>query len=131
MGVIFIFSSDSSSAHHSSGLFGPLIRFFFPNISPEAFDQIHTFVRKCGHFSEYGLLGLLYNFALTFSAPHWSRAKVFRIALMLSAFYAGTDEFHQLFVPTRTAMVSDVLIDTLGAATALLLLHLFKPKNGI
>ena len=28
--------------------------------------------------------------------------------------YAATDEFHQLFVPGRAGMVTDVLIDSIG-----------------
>ena len=34
---------------------------------------------------------------------------------------AATDEFHQLFVPGRGARVTDVLIDSLGAAAGILL----------
>ena len=30
--------------------------------------------------------------------------------------YAATDEFHQIFVPTRTPAVTDVMIDTCGGA---------------
>ena len=33
--------------------------------------------------------------------------------------YAATDEFHQIFVPTRTPAVHDVVIDTLGGAAGL------------
>jgi VanZ family protein len=33
-----------------------------------------------------------------------------------------SDELHQRFVPERTAAFSDVLIDTLGAATAQVLI---------
>jgi len=36
--------------------------------------------------------------------------------------YAASDEFHQLFVPSREASVLDVLIDTAGAVFALLLI---------
>ncbi len=35
-------------------------------------------------------------------------------AALLSAVYAFTDEFHQSFVPTRTASFLDVGIDTAG-----------------
>jgi len=38
--------------------------------------------------------------------------------------YASTDEFHQMFVPTRTPMVSDVFIDTSGAIIGMILLWL-------
>jgi VanZ family protein len=40
-------------------------------------------------------------------------------ALVLSAAYATTDEFHQSFVPTRTASVRDVMIDTSGSLLSL------------
>ena len=42
-----------------------------------------------------------------------------RLALLLVALYAATDEFHQLFVPSREAAVHDVLLDTLGGAIGL------------
>ena len=38
----------------------------------------------------------------------------------LFSLYAASDEFHQMFVPTRTAHVTDVLIDTAGGAAGLL-----------
>ena len=41
--------------------------------------------------------------------------------------YAASDEFHQSFVPTRTPLVSDVLIDTAGGAIGLLALWLIRP----
>ena len=34
--------------------------------------------------------------------------------------YAATDEFHQLFVPGRAGLPTDVLIDATGAALGLL-----------
>jgi VanZ family protein len=46
------------------------------------------------------------------------------LALAIVFAYAAGDELHQVFVPSRTAQVSDVLIDTSGGAAALLLLWL-------
>jgi VanZ family protein len=45
-----------------------------------------------------------------------------RLALLLVALYAASDEFHQLFVSSRDAAVHDVLIDTAGGAASLLAL---------
>lgn len=42
------------------------------------------------------------------------------IAFIISALYAASDEFHQLFVPGRAGRVSDVLIDSLGALLGVL-----------
>ena len=36
------------------------------------------------------------------------------VAISIAVSYAATDEFHQMFVPGRSAEVSDVLADTVG-----------------
>jgi hypothetical protein len=41
-----------------------------------------------------------------------------RFTLLIVFLYAATDEFHQSFVPTRTPLVSDVFIDTVGGAAS-------------
>lgn len=76
-------------------------------------------VRKLAHFSIYALGGILFfAFYRTFSLE--TRQRV--IYAMLSAMlYAGTDEFHQLFVHGRSAEVRDVWLDTLGAMTGIVL----------
>jgi len=45
-----------------------------------------------------------------------------RMAFLLVALYAASDEFHQLFVPSRQALAIDVMIDTTGGIVGLLLL---------
>ena len=45
-------------------------------------------------------------------------AKQTWIAILLAAIYAGSDEFHQIFVPSRGPAVADVLLDTAGAIAA-------------
>jgi VanZ family protein len=45
--------------------------------------------------------------------------------------FAASDEFHQMFVPTRTARVSDVFIDLAGGALGLLALWLVQPRKKI
>lgn len=36
------------------------------------------------------------------------------VAMSIAVGYAATDEFHQMFVPGRSAQMSDLLADTLG-----------------
>ena len=44
------------------------------------------------------------------------------IPWLITAGYAATDEFHQLFVPGRSGQVSDVILDSAGAATGVLIM---------
>jgi VanZ family protein len=62
------------------------------------------------HFVEYAVLGALVTFAVGLK---WSRAPLF--AVVFSAAYAVTDEFHQSFVPGRVPDPMDLLVDIAGA----------------
>ncbi|MBQ3466792.1 MAG: VanZ family protein, partial [Oscillospiraceae bacterium] len=46
--------------------------------------------------------------------PGQRRWPAFLTGLLFCFLYACSDEFHQLFVPGRAGMFSDVLIDTVG-----------------
>ena len=122
MVVIFTGSSDSKSYQHSSLLVEPFLHWLFPNLSQAHVEAIHHLFRKCAHLTEYAVLALLLWRAMrrpvkNDSRPwNWPEA---RLALLLVMFYAATDEFHQSFVPTRTPLVTDVLIDTTGGAAGL------------
>jgi VanZ family protein len=126
MALIFTGSSDAHSSEHSSRFFEPILRWLFPKMSQAHIDDLHLVIRKCGHLTEYAILALLVWRALHRSANNlstWSWPKVGGTLLVIFL-YAASDEFHQSFVPTRTARFSDVLIDTTGAAIALLVLRL-------
>lgn len=71
---------------------------------------------KLWHFLEYLLFGFLAWKALR---PQDGRG--WALALVVTLGYAGSDELHQLFVPTRTASLLDWVIDSLGIASGLLL----------
>ena len=64
------------------------------------------------HFVEYSVLGLLLCVAWcsAFTVKGWT-ALAARV-LPLGILYAASDEFHQSFVPGRTAAFADVLLDT-------------------
>ena len=126
MALIFTASSDAHSSQHSSRLVEPFLHWLFPKMSQPHIEDLHLGIRKCGHLTEYAVLALLVWRALHQSKnnlPTWSWPKVGG-TLLVVFLYAATDEFHQSFVPTRTAHFSDVLIDTTGAAIALLVLRL-------
>ena len=126
--LIFTGSGDASSGERSSRILAPLLRWLFPGLSPDLLDLLVTLIRKCAHLTEFAILALLFWHALRrpgrgeFRPWAWSEA---RRALLLTCLYAASDELHQLFVPNRQAAVTDVLIDTTGAALGLLALWLW------
>jgi VanZ family protein len=127
MCLIFSASADAKSYQHSSALFEPLLHWLFPQMSQAHVELIHHLFRKTGHLTEYALLGLLLWRAIR--QPQKSDPRPWRwdeagLSLATVFLYAASDEFHQIFVPTRTALVSDVIIDTSGGALGLLLLWL-------
>lgn len=113
-------SSDSFSAGKTSRIIGPLVLWLFPNTTPEGLATVHFVTRKLAHFTEYAILGLLAARAFR-TSPHAAIARRwFFISLALIVVYALLDEYHQSFVPTRTASVFDSFIDMTGGLTALI-----------
>lgn len=124
MTIIFCMSTDIASAAHTSRIIEPLLRWLIPGITPAHLDLAHEVIRKCGHITEYSVMALLMLRALRMLSAtpaalwSWSLAGW---ALLGSAAYAATDEFHQEFVPSRGPAVHDVVLDSAAACVALLL----------
>jgi len=81
-------------------------------------QTLNHFIRKSAHFGIYFGLGFLLK-----SALYVSKYKGFKgsnYALITSGLYAISDEFHQVFVPNRGPGIIDVIIDTGGALTGIL-----------
>jgi VanZ family protein len=84
---------------------------------------VHLITRKIAHFTEYAILGFLAARAFRMSPRTAIRSRWFLISLILVVTYALVDEYHQSFVPTRTASLWDSFIDISGGLTALLLVR--------
>ncbi len=122
LAVIFSASADRKSAHRSSRLIEPLLRWLFPDLTNDTVWLIVLVVRKCAHVTEFAILALLLWRALRASTLPTSRAWSWRLARnawWLAVLYAASDELHQWFVPDRQASGWDVLIDASGAAAGL------------
>jgi VanZ family protein len=129
VGVIFFMSSPEASAEETSRIIGPLLHYFFPDISPQAEALIHFYVRKTAHFTEYGALAFLGLRACSLSSPGFLRGWRYVLPLLLVAVVASLDEFNQSFEPSRTSSVWDVLLDCSGAVAMLAFCSLIKrPK---
>jgi VanZ family protein len=116
--LIFVASGDLMSAEHTSRFLVPFLRWLKPDISPETIAQIQFLIRKFSHITEYAILSILLLRALRGSL-HRSGAALGTMALGAALLFAASDEFHQSFVPSRTASPFDVMIDVCGAGIGL------------
>jgi VanZ family protein len=121
MAIIFAGSTDLMSAEHTSRIIVPLLHWFFPTISPLTVVRVEFLLRKAAHVSEYAVLAVLLYRAFVHTVFQSRRVLAAGLVLLSCAVYAASDEFHQSFVPSRTASLRDVTIDLCGATLAVLL----------
>jgi VanZ family protein len=119
--IIVIESTPTFSAANTSSWLRPIVERLIGHMSTPAWNEFHHLLRKTGHFSFYGLLCVLFvrGWLLTFARDASLRTTTWRwrswVAGMLSVFLvASADELHQSFLPSRTGLFSDVLLDTSG-----------------
>jgi VanZ family protein len=115
--VISGFSTGAFTAQNTGRIIIPVLRWLFPHAAPQTIVWMHFVIRKCGHLTEYFILSLLILRGIRAGRSGWRWTWVLATILLISA-YASLDEFHQSFVPGRTAAVTDVMIDTAGGAAA-------------
>jgi len=84
-------------------------------------ENLNLIIRKNAHAFEYMGLAILICNAFFINKFKGKGAIIY--VLFICLLYAVTDEFHQLFVPGRTSLVSDVLIDFTGAIIGLSLFY--------
>ena len=119
-----IFCMSAQSGEESSSLSGSITETVLDKTNPdfsglddseknEKIEHMSIFVRKAAHFAEYFVLcGVFTVFALTFDI---NRILACGLAFCAGTIYAASDEIHQLFVPGRSGLFTDVLIDSAGA----------------
>ena len=122
--VIFLASTGALSGAHTAVLVKPL-HWLFPHLSDATLNFIHgIIIRKGAHFTEYAIFGSLAARAFRTSSRDLLRTHWFLMTLFVVVVYSLTDEFHQSFVPTRTASIYDSMIDTCGGLAALCLVRI-------
>ncbi|MFN2475214.1 MAG: VanZ family protein, partial [Chthoniobacterales bacterium] len=111
MGLMFNWSTDRMSSEHTSRFVGPFLRWLWPHVSDETLSLLHIAIRKGAHVSEYMIVTLLLARLLSAQLPNVNLRTVLILSVSAAVLFAITDEFHQSFVPTRTASPIDVCID--------------------
>ncbi len=97
------------------------------NKQEEVLGKIEKVIRKLAHFSIYMVVGMLMMLLMsTYKIKQFDRIA---ISLITGIIYASSDEIHQLFIPGRSAMITDVMIDTLGVLVGILLIKIVMKMN--
>ena len=81
-------------------------------------------IRKTAHFIEYFILGVLVFLTLR----EFGNKNIY-YAILICFLYACSDEVHQIFVPGRDGNFVDVMLDTIGSTTSILLLNKLKERK--
>lgn len=99
------------------------IRFYYANVEISIerlgyFHFIEFFIRKFAHFLSYFLLGVsLFN-----GLKNKYKRPIVLLAIiswLASTGYAGLDETHQMFTYSRSPLFEDVILNSVGAMTAI------------
>lgn len=88
-------------------------------LSPDQASKVNFIFRKATHITTFGFLGVCFFMSL--------RKRAF-LAWEITTIYAATDEYHQSFVPGRTASFKDVIIDSCGCIIAIFIVRYFQKK---
>lgn len=119
--VILGLGSGAGASNETSRFIKPLLEFLFPGASPETLTIYHGYIRKLAHPTVYGILALLAVRAFYSSNIEYLRNWFAFFAMLLVISVASLDEFNQSFLAARTGTIWDVLLDSAGAAVAILL----------
>ena len=118
--MILIFMLSNQSGNESQSLSDNIICSFMNNCNPELYSFV---VRKAAHFMLYFILGMLtfINFK--------SNKENMIYALIICVIYAFTDEIHQMFVNSRSGELRDIIIDSLGALSSILIMYKIRKRD--
>lgn len=132
--IFYMSSQEATVSTQTSTSFGRGIILIKCSLTNEKLDaleleeqalEIDHAVRKTAHAFEYFLLSVFVGIPLIFI---YDLGLSIRTKLLLewiiSAVYAASDEFHQYFVPGRSAQISDVILDSTGAFVGVVFIYL-------
>lgn len=125
IGVIALESTTWFGADQTSGPLRWVWEHIFGAVDDDRWEFLHHIIRKTGHFFGYGTMGLLWLRAWWMSLTRAGFLTDAALALFGTAVVASLDEFHQSFLPNRTGVPSDVLLDCCGALVLQLIAYLY------
>ncbi len=126
--MLFIFLNSAKNGTESGSQSGKIAAFlqaifYRRELNAEEATHFESLLRTSGHYSDFVLLGLAVGL-LVATICRCERQKWFWFGFgwLGCIIYAMTDEWHQMFVPGRAAEWKDVLVDSTGALTGILIM---------
>lgn len=127
--IIFMFSNQNSEKSDSTSdkIIYRVLDIITKNndLSQQEYNELYMsvkiLVRKTAHFTIYTLLGLF--LMLVLNTININLKERILISWMIGIIYAIGDEIHQYFIPGRTPMMTDVIIDSIGVLCGILIVY--------
>ena len=132
--MIFIFVQSALPADLSQQESNFIVRYLAQRLHMDEY-LLSFIVRKCAHFTEYMILGISVKVTADDLLRRSRRGDVQTRAAgilcpwCIGALYAVSDEIHQYFVPGRNCKLRDVIIDSCGVLTGVLIVRFIKCKR--
>jgi VanZ family protein len=132
LAYLAVFAVESTASLGGDRTSDPLRRVaeaLFGGVVNAHWGLIHHFIRKTGHFLGYGTFSLV-CFRCVWIELQGAASQLLRrlrahgLAILSTFVVASADELHQRFLPNRTGLFRDVLLDTCGAVALGLVLFL-------
>lgn len=126
--IVVIFSFSLQPASQSSQISDSVGQLIIGHSSSQFMEEVeqwsaldrrlfHTIIRKCAHFAEFLILGVL----MIRSMHQTTLIHKKILAFCGSGVVAMMDELIQRFVPGRAGMIIDVLLDCVGAGVGIVI----------
>jgi VanZ family protein len=122
LGLMAYFSTDVFSGENTRSAIEIVLNWFSIHPSRHALGHINFITRKCAHFVEYAVLGVLIFRAIRADSDSRWRMSWFLGSLVIVVGWSLLDEYHQSFTRTRGASVYDSMLDSAGGLAALLVI---------
>lgn len=130
MAVLFVLSGQS--AEKSSSVSGKVIEVVATVIKPSFTEldvaekstfigELQATVRNLAHYFSYCVLGTLLSLVMQTHSLRLRKQMLWALAIGVT--YAISDEIHQYFVPGRSMQLSDIILDSFGVLTGILLVN--------
>lgn len=127
--MIYLFSSQhGKDSYHLSSQFIQVFKEKVENtpilkseLKERFISKPSFYLRKLAHLTIFALLGMATRIAVGYKSK--SRLTGMIIALLICSFYALLDEWHQYYIPGRSAQLIDVVIDMIGASLGIIVVE--------